>query len=106
MKVKVKVQVKVKVKTTETLASKMSYHINCGKRVEQKYRHEEEEIDFLVIHAIPEDTFFMLPWAELEGRVGRTIPAMRRGDMGRFQRYHDRWDLLFRRPSARRTTPD
>jgi len=59
-----------------------------------------------VIHALPEDTFFMLPWAALEGRAGLTIPPMPRGDMRRFQRYHDRWDLLLEKPSARRTTPD
>ena len=91
---------KVQVKTTDTLASKMSYRINCGKGAAQKYRYEEGEIDFLVIHVIPEDTFFILPWEALKGRVGLTIPSVRRGDMGRFKQYHDRWDLLFEKPSG------
>src|SRR5258708_39854819 len=37
---------KVQVKSTETLASKMSYHINCGKGAAQKYRYEEGRATF------------------------------------------------------------
>jgi hypothetical protein len=85
---------RVQVKATDTLASKMSYRINCGKGADQKYRYEEGEIDFLVIHVIPEDTFFILPWEALKGRVGLSVPSARWRDLGAFAEHLGRWDLL------------
>lgn len=90
---------KVQVKTTETLASKLSYRVNCGKGATQKEAYAEGEIDFLVIHVIPEDAFYILPWEALEGRVGLIVPSLRRKDLGAFAQHLGRWDLL---TSARR----
>jgi hypothetical protein len=81
-------------------------HINCGKGAAQKYRYEEGEIDFLVIHVIPENMFFILPSEALKARVGLSIPSVRRGDTGRCKRYHDRWDLLFGTPAERTLDQD
>lgn len=85
---------RVQVKATETRSSKTSYHINAGKGQDQKTAYGWGEIDFFVIIILPEDTWFILPWAALQGRVGLSIPSVRRGNFGAYEEHYERWDLL------------
>ena len=54
-----------------------------------------------MIHVIPEDTFFILPWEALKGRVGLTVPSVRRKSLGAFAKHLGRWDLLLGKAAVR-----
>jgi len=84
---------KVQVKSTETRQRKKSYSVSCG-RGKRKEAYRESEVDFLAIHVIPEETWFIVPIEVVAGRVRMTVPSKTCEDLGPMGRWIGRWDLL------------
>jgi len=85
---------RVQVKATGSIQSG-GYRVNSGRRA---YKHaiayEESEIDFLAAYIVPEETWYIIPVADLEQRLSLLIYPKESGKSGLYDKYREAWELL------------
>jgi len=85
---------RVQVKSTATL-SQGFYHVNAHRRtIGRVIAYKPTEVDFLVAHIIPEDSWFIFP---IEGLATVTSPSFRpktSRKKGIYEPYREAWHLL------------
>ena len=102
---------KVQVKATETLVGKTSYHVASGYGKRRRKAYSAEQLDFLIVYVIPEDTWFIVPIEVIAGRLTMAVPSKYRENLGPMGQWLGRWDLLLygkwrERPSGKPTKGD
>jgi len=71
------------------------YKINRGKKVPAlQVAYTEDDIDFLAVYLVPEDTWYLLPVAALRGRLRLTFHSKDRGKPGPEAEYKEAWGKL------------
>ncbi len=93
--------VRVQVRSSQTMSRwKMysvasCYKINHGGRAPaEQVPYTEEEIDFLAVYLVPEDTWYLLPVAALRGRVRVTLYSKAHGRPGPEAEFKEAWEAL------------
>jgi hypothetical protein len=93
--------VRVQVRSSQTMSRwKMysvasCYKINHGSKARaEQVPYSEEEIDFLAVHLVPEDTWYLLPVAALRGRVRLNFYSEQHGKPGPEAEYKEAWGAL------------
>ena len=97
----------VQVKSSGKLCAKNVYHVNAGRHV-YAGRHAvsrlvpylPEEIHFLAVLIVPEDTWYIIPVQALDGRVSLRIHSPQHPKKGDFAPYAEAWHLLQDEPAA------
>jgi PD-(D/E)XK endonuclease len=86
---------RVQIKSTTTLLNGL-YHINAGRHTNGSVvPYQPDEIDFLVAHMIPEDTWFLIPVSILEDRISILLaPQDHPRGPGLYGAYREAWHLL------------
>ena len=56
--------------------------------------YTEDEIDFVVIHLVPEKTWYIFPIAVLKGQKTVNLYSPRHKKQGKWGKYREAWDLL------------
>ena len=91
----------VQVKSSGILCARNVYHVNAGRHVyagchavPRLVSYQEHEIDFLAIHIVPEDTWYIVPLAALAGRVSLRIHSHTHPKPGYCAPYLEAWHLL------------
>ena len=86
---------RIQVKSTTTLLNGL-YRINSHRRTNHGVvAYRPEEIDFLVAHIIPEDTWFILPIAAIHNRTSVLLPPHRHTRSRTLHAdYREAWHLL------------
>ena len=89
---------RVQVKSTARL-SKGVYHVAAVHCVGgQTRRYLPSEIDFLVVHIIPDDSYFVFPVHAITGRPNIYLPPKNSGRARALEGYREAWHLLRPRP--------
>jgi hypothetical protein len=93
---------RVQVKTTGPPQDGNLYYVNCGHRAavarptgDRTVPYGKGEIDFMVLYVFPEDTWYIVPWKALCGRLSLTIHSARSANRGNLAEYKGAWDLLW-----------
>jgi hypothetical protein len=94
-------RLRVQVKTTGKRASRASYHVTIARGTAKSTPYKKRDLDFLVIHVLPERIFYILPHKALAGRVALSVPSSRRKKPSPFAQHRERWDLLLGTNDAR-----
>lgn len=86
---------RVQIKSTTVLLDGL-YHINAGRHTNgQVLPSQPNEIDFLVAHIIPEDSWFILPIDIIHDRTSLLFaPARHPRGQGLYGAYREAWHLL------------
>lgn len=85
---------RVQVKSTTRL-SKGVYHVDAIHRVGgQKTCYLPSEIDFLVVHIVPDDSYFVFPVHAITGRPNLYLPPKNSGRARALEGYREAWHLL------------
>ena len=99
---------RVQVKTSISKTSRHFYSVSCARtRFDRKKRanvavpYEKGDIDFLAIYILPEDTWYIVPFEVLRGRVQLTIHAAEHAKPGELAKYKNAWHLLWKGSGAR-----
>jgi hypothetical protein len=88
---------RVQVKSTARL-SDGSYYVTAYHRTSgRKGAYLPSEIDFLVAHVIPDDSWFIFPIQAIAGRTGPSLRPKNSRRRGVYEAYREAWHLL-RRP--------
>jgi hypothetical protein len=83
---------RVQVKSAAYLTVHNHYRFQTTRRSPAVRSYGPDEVDFIVGYVCPEDAWYIIPIAALEGRLGVDVhPKTRRG---RFEQFRERWDLL------------
>jgi len=98
-------RLRVQVKTTGKRASRASYHVTIARGTAKSTPYKKRDLDFLVIHVLPERTFYILPYKALAGRVALSVPSTHRKKPSPFAQHHERWDLLLGTADLRTSDP-
>jgi PD-(D/E)XK endonuclease len=86
---------KVQVKSTGNLNSKNVYHVNTGRRIDLRaVPYLASEIDFIAVYIFPEDTWYILPFDVIAGRVSLALYSAKQAKQGPSCAYLGAWDLL------------
>lgn len=91
----------VQVKSSGKFCAKNVYHVNAGRHtyagrraVPQLVPYLPEEIHFLAVLIVPEDTWYIIPIQALDGRVSLRIHSPNHPRKGDFAPYAEAWHLL------------
>ncbi|MBZ5654314.1 MAG: hypothetical protein LAO56_03440 [Acidobacteriia bacterium] len=86
---------RIQVKGTTTLRNGR-YHVNCHRRTHGGLvPYQPEEIDFIVAHVIPEDSWFIVPIAVAQGHTTLLLaPRDYPLTPGLYGAYREAWHLL------------
>jgi len=91
----------VQVKSTGKFCDKNVYHVNAGRHVyagrgavPQLVPYLPEEVHFLAVLIVPEDTWYIIPVQALDGRVSLRINSHNHQKRGDFANYAEAWHLL------------
>jgi len=85
---------RVQVKSTATL-SQGFYHINAHRRTTGRVTaYKPSEVDFLVAHIIPEDSWFIFPIEVLAKVTSPSFRPKRSRKKGPYDQYREAWHLL------------
>src|SRR5882762_12038626 len=86
---------RIQIKSTTTLMCGL-YRINSHRRTNHGVvPYHPAEIDFLIAHVIPEDTWFLLPIALIQHRTSVLFPPRRHPrQRALFAAYREAWHLL------------
>ena len=104
---------RVQVRITTREISKNTFVVNCGHRTVANGRHlaspyQEGEIDFLAIQIVEENTWYIVPLADLRGRVSLSIHSKKHAEPRNSAQWEEAWHLLRegeepkKRPSRKR----
>jgi hypothetical protein len=86
---------RIQVKATTTLRNGR-YHVNCHRRTHGGLvPYQPEEVDFIVAHIIPEDSWFIVPIAVTQGHTTLLFaPRYYPLTPGLYGAYREAWHLL------------
>ena len=86
---------RVQVKSTSTVVRGGQYHVNSGRRsTSGPVPYLPSEIDFLAVHVVPEDSWYIIPVAEIYPRVSFLIYPKGHAKPGLYGAYREAWHLL------------
>jgi len=84
---------RVQVKSTSNFHDG-AYHVNCGRRLNQSaVPYKKSQIDFLVVYVVPEESWYIIPVADLERRVSLLIYP-KESSKGLYGTYREAWSLF------------
>jgi hypothetical protein len=85
---------RVQVKSTATLRDGF-YHINAYRRATgHVLPYKPSEVDFLIAHIIPEDSWYIFPIADIAGRTSLSFRPRKSRRKGMYEAYFDTWHRL------------
>lgn len=69
------------------------YHALIARGSGSKLSYSKDEVDFIAVHILPTDCWYIIPIEAVEGR--KTINLYPHNDTdGKYEEYLERWDLL------------
>ncbi len=93
---------RVQIKTTSGTTCPGIYYIDSTHRASKaqakgknKVAYTKDEIDFLVIYVLPEETWYIIPVEALRGRLCLTIRVADSPQPGNLEAYKEAWPLLW-----------
>lgn len=85
---------RVQIKSTSTVVNGL-YHANSGRRTTARViPYDPNEVDILAVHVVPEDTWYIIPIADLHGRVSLLLYPQAHPKPGLYGAYREAWHLL------------
>jgi hypothetical protein len=85
---------RVQVKSTSTVVNGL-YHVNSGRRTNARVvPYTPREVDILAVHVVPEDTWYIIPIADLHARVSLLLYPRNHPKPGLYGAYREAWHLL------------
>jgi hypothetical protein len=85
---------RVQVKSTSNVAHGL-YKVNSGRRTNARVvPYSPTEVDILAVHVVPEDTWYIIPVADLHGRVTLLFYPRSHPKPGLYGAYREAWHLL------------
>ena len=85
---------RVQVKSTSNFHDN-AYHVNCGRRLNQSaVPYKKSQIDFLVVYVVPEETWYIIPVADLERRVSLLLYPKNNPKRGLYGKFREAWHLF------------
>ena len=85
---------RVQVKSTSNFHEGL-YHVNSGRRLNQRaVPYKENQIDFLVVYVVPEETWYIIPVADLEHRVSLLLYPKNNPKPGLYGKFREAWHLF------------
>lgn len=89
---------RVQVKSTRQFDPKRkNYQARVGRRVgqgSQRVCYLESELDFFAVYIVPEDTWYIIPFAALNGRMSLSLHSSQHAKPGPMEAYREAWHLL------------
>lgn len=88
---------RVQVKTCGNLSRHGTYHVSIARRTGRSRRqvpYTPEEVDFIAIYLVPEDTWYIVPIEVIDGRMALTIHAHDHPKIGPWMPFREAWHLL------------
>ena len=86
---------RVQIKSTNNIVSRGLLHVNCGRRASHgPTPYLPSEVDFLAIHVIPENSFYIIPIEKVFPRISLLIYPRTHRKPGVFGDYYEAWHLL------------
>jgi len=93
---------KVQVKSTGHVASPGVYSVNAGRHLcGGVVPYKRSQVDFMVVHIVPEDGWYILPMRVVGWRVSLRLPSSEHGKPGAYAKYLEAWKLLEDREPSR-----
>ena len=87
--------IKVQVKSTSRLVSQSRYAVTIGRHYHGvPVPYGLSEVDFLAIHVVPHDCWYIMPLAATNGKTMIYLRGHRGGPNDRFATFLGAWDLL------------
>lgn len=86
---------RVQIKSTNNIVGRGLFHVNCGRRASRgPVPYLPSEIDFLAIHVIPEDSWYIIPIEKVFPRISLLIYPRRHRKPGLYGIFREAWHLL------------
>jgi len=86
---------KVQVKSTGHVASPGVYSVNAGRHLcGGVVPYKRSQVDFMVVHIVPEDGWYILPMRVVGWRVSLRLPSSEHAKAGAYGKYREAWGLL------------
>ncbi len=88
---------RVQIKSTMALPRNDIYQLSVSRLTAPPHRripYTPSEVDFFAIVLVPEDTVYIVPIEDVDGRVGLTFHARHHPKFGRWLPYFEAFDLL------------
>ena len=90
---------RAQIKTTANLSRHKAYHVGVARRtrirgIRGTAVYSPDEVDFICIYLVPEDTWYIVPIEVVDGRLALTIHAHDHPKIGPWVPYREAWHLL------------